>query len=547
MGAAYLEAVRRRVLGESFYGMVLFEEPRAQAILGLAPQVLAQVEGFDARRHALDQLGAGRLVLGGKQTAAEMWAQSPQTTQFLNEFLSLANTILVRSFAEAARFAAMNTRPPSIEPIVVEPDVPAVGPRLGTRPGVVIWAPNRVAGYVMWYAFALAEFFGDVTCVSSGGDIPRNLPARFVPPLDPALPEILSGAQCVLCPDPDDPGAAVAFARRGFGVAAPLASGAHEYVRDIVSFGLMTQRQVEIAVKIAITRPASVRAIPQPPRAPTGPVLPLAPEALPLVSIIVGTYNRPDDLERCLDDLARQTYPRIEVVVVNDAGENVDHIVARHKAARIVNLPVNGGVLRLIVEGFKNVKGSYVQLLADDDTLYPDHVERLMTAMLRSGACVAHGNTLIRYQERLDDGSLLLSGFNGVVFRDSATPTEALVATPIAGQSIIIRRDIIDEIGGYSEATALADQEFQMRAANRYVFAYVDALTSEWRVRGGKENFSSRTDGGAELRKVFEELHPVPERPVVEGFRRAALDGFAQRPTGYIFTPTVRVRQPGPE
>jgi hypothetical protein len=542
IGEAYPEAVRRRQLGRPFYGMVLYEEPRAQTTLAYARQVLAQVTGFDARRAALDQLGLGRLALGA-QAAESLWTTPAETQRLMDEFLSLANGTLVRSYAEASRLDALSSRPRSIEPVLSIPKVPAVRPRPGKRPGVVIWAPERVADFVAWYACALAEFIGDVTCVTLGGAVPADMPARFISPLDPALNEILAAAQCVLCPDPDDPGAAVAFARAGFGVAAPLASGVQEYVRDVVCFGLTQQREVEIAVKIAIGRSASVRAMPQPPRAPAMPGLPPATSDLPLVSIIVGTYNRPDDLALCLRDLSLQTYPRIEIVVVNDAGENVDHIVARYPNARIVNLPVNGGVLRLIVEGFKNVTGSYVQLLADDDTLFPDHVERLMAAMLRSGACVAHGNTLMRYERRGDDGSLSLSGYNAIVFNDSATPSEALISTPIAGQSLIIRRDIIDEIGGYSERTALADQEFQLRAAGRYVFAYVDALTSEWRIREG-ENFSARTDGGLELRRVYEELHPLPDRPLIEERRRIALGGFATRGKGYIFEPSVLVRKP---
>jgi hypothetical protein len=75
------------------------------------------------------------------------------------------------------------------------------------------------------------------------------------------------------------------------------------------------------------------------------------------------------------------------------------------------------------------------------------------------------------------------------------------------------------------------------------VFAYADALTNEWRIRGGKENFSARTDGGAELRKLYEELHPVPDRPLVEQRRRASLEAMAARPKGFVFEPTVRLRQ----
>ncbi len=543
LGSAFIEAVRRRELGQPFYGMVLYADPRVRVILGVAHKVLEQLPNFDDRRIALNRLAAGRLIVDGKP-AEELWSAAEEFVQPMREFLSLANATLVRSYAEGERLAALVPPLRSIEPVLVEPAVPDVAPRIGTRPGVVIWAPNFVTSYVAWHAMALAEFFGNVICVTGGGAPPEHIPAQFVGPLDPALPELLASVQCVLCPDPEDPGAAVAFARRGFGIAAPLASGAHEYVRDLATFDFRSQREIELAVKIAITRPASIRSTPQPPRAPALPVLPAMTGELPLVSVMVGTYNRPADLELCLKSLAAQTYPRIEAVVLNDAGENVDHVVARFPFARPVNIPVNGGVLKLIAEGFKHLRGSYVQFLADDDILYPDHIERLMCAALRTGAEVVHGNAVIRYQDRGADGSLVTSGFNARVFNDSATPSEALTSTPIAGQALIYRRDIFDEIGYFRLDTALADQEFQMRAANRYVFAYIDQMTNEWRLRG-KENASVATDGGAELRRVFEEIHPVTDRPLVEQSRRSALEGFEKRPKGYVFPPTITLQRGG--
>ncbi len=525
MGPAYLEAVRRRESGEPFYGMVLFEEPRAQTTLNYAAPVVAQVAGSDAQRAALEQLGDGRLLLG-TQPAAALWTVPAPTKQIVNEFLSLANATLVRSYAEANRLNALSARPRTIEPLVSEPRLPDAVPQRGGPPRVVIWAPDRAPAYVAWHAFALAGCAFDVVCVTADGDVPA---------------ELLRSAQCVVCPDPDDPGAAVAFARLGYGVAAPLASGAHEYVRDVASYPFVHPRDLQIAVERALANPASVRTVPRTQPAPTAPALPAE---LPLVSVAIFTYNRPADLALCLRDLAQQTYPRLEIVVFNDAGENVDRVVASYPNARVFNAPANGGVERMVVKAFETVKGDYVQLLADDDTLYPDHVERVMAAMLRSGASVGHANTLMRYDQRGADGTLTTVGYNALAFNDSTTATEALVATPIAGQSLIVRRDVIAPSGGYSLETALADQEFQLRLAARHVFAYADALTNEWRIRGGGENFSARTDGGAELRKLYEQLHPLPARPIVEQHRQAALAGMAARPKGYIFEPTVRLKRP---
>jgi hypothetical protein len=542
LGQAYGEAVRRRELGRPFYGMVLWEEPRALTTLSYAQHVFTQIADADTRRLALEALGAGTLLLG-QQKAADLWVLPERTAVMINEFLSLCNGTLVRSYAEAARLRVLSARPHSIEPVVSAPKVALPGPRTGERTGIVVWVPDHPAAYATWYALALAEFSGEVTCVTASRDVPPDLPARFIGTQDPALAEILRDAGCVVCGDPDDPGAAVAFARAGYGVAAPLSSGAQEYVRDVASFSFTHQRDIEIAAKMALRRPASVRFVPQPLAAPAIPALPLSREELPLVSIVVSTYNRPDDLTNCMRDLARQTYPNLEIVVVNDAGENVDHVVAPYPKARIVNLPVNGGQEALLIKAFGLVRGTYVQLLADDDTLFPDHVERVMAAILRSGAQIAHANTLIRYEERGPGGQLTVTGYNAIVFSDSTTPTEALISTPVAGQSLIIHRDTVDAVGGYSDKTLLADQEFQMRLATRYVFAYADATTNEWRVRGG-ENRSARTDGGAELRRVYDEFYPVPGRPMIQEQRRKTLEGFAARPKGFIFGPTVRIERP---
>ena len=39
---------------------------------------------------------------------------------------------------------------------------------------------------------------------------------------------------------------------------------------------------------------------------------------LPLVSVVIPTYKRPDMIERAIDSVLNQTYKRIEVIVVDD-------------------------------------------------------------------------------------------------------------------------------------------------------------------------------------------------------------------------------------
>jgi hypothetical protein len=159
--------------------------------------------------------------------------------------------------------------------------------------------------------------------------------------------------------------------------------------------------------------------------------------------------------------------------------------------------------------------------------------------MLRSGASLAHGNTLIRYVARKADGSFATTGFSCGVFNDTSTPSEAMVSTPITGQSILWRTSIFEAIGRWRSDSMLSDQEIQLRAAQRFAFAYVDQVTSEWRVHG--DNFSGKVNSGAEQRRIYEVLHPTPDRPWLNKARDHVLNGIAERPPGYVFEPTLRL------
>jgi GT2 family glycosyltransferase len=537
---AYLEAVERRVRGEAFYGMILFEERRWHTTLDYASAVIGQVAGADEIEAHLELLAQGSLALNG-QPVSTLW-KNGSVEQAIGEFYALSTAVLTRSTAEWERTKKFALRPRPYEVVMVEPVLPAFERRPAAVPSVVVWAPNNIALYTAWYAFALREFWGTVTVVCADvSNVPPVDRVRFVAAGDGEVPDVLAQAHAVVCFDPNDPGAAVAFARRGFGVAAPVSSGAHEFVRDIVTFDLDRPRNVQVAASSAIARSAGVRTVPAAPPPLPVPVAVNQRGALPLVTGAIFTYNRPDDLENALATMAAQTYPNLDILVMNDGGVNVDHLVARYANARVVNLPENRGMHLSLAAAREHIRGSYVQLIADDDTLYPDHITRMMNAMLATGASAAHGNTLIRYQRRLESGAILTVGYNATVFNDTATPTESLIATPIAGHALLLRMDLFDAIGWFRTDCDLADQEFQLRAAQATVFAYVDHMTAEWRVRGGTHNFAARADSLAAQRQVYADIHPRPDRPLVEARRTATLEAIAARPKGWIFTPTLQM------
>lgn len=100
----------------------------------------------------------------------------------------------------------------------------------------------------------------------------------------------------------------------------------------------------------------------------------------PLVSVITPTYNRPGTLCELLESLSRQTYKRMQILVVNDAGEPVEEAVGLYPEldVTIVNMESNGKHVAARNRGLSEVRGEYILLCDDDDLLLPTHVERMV-------------------------------------------------------------------------------------------------------------------------------------------------------------------------
>jgi len=124
-------------------------------------------------------------------------------------------------------------------------------------------------------------------------------------------------------------------------------------------------------------------------------VIPVAGEACPnrvvdeeLVSVVVCTRNRSDQLAACLDRLRELTYPNLEIVVVDNApsDDSTRHVVAAAAAAdprfRYVVEP-RPGLSRARNRGLAVAGGTYLAYTDDDVEVDPDWVEGLLRGFHR--------------------------------------------------------------------------------------------------------------------------------------------------------------------
>lgn len=133
------------------------------------------------------------------------------------------------------------------------------------------------------------------------------------------------------------------------------------------------------------------------------PVLALAQEVIPErlsseipVSIVVATYDRPDDLRRCLHCLrAQQTSRRVEIVVVDNhpASGLTPPVIAEFPGVVLVN-EFRQGLAYARNAGFLASSGEIAVATDDDVIAPPDWLEKLVAPFARPEVMIVTGNTL---------------------------------------------------------------------------------------------------------------------------------------------------------
>lgn len=115
---------------------------------------------------------------------------------------------------------------------------------------------------------------------------------------------------------------------------------------------------------------------------------PLAPSdgALPLISIVVPTYNHAHFLPRALDSALSQEYPRVEVVVVDDGSSDDTASVAAGYGDRIVYVrQENQGLAGARNTGIGASSGECLFFLDADDWMLPHTLTRLWATLSAEG------------------------------------------------------------------------------------------------------------------------------------------------------------------
>jgi glycosyltransferase involved in cell wall biosynthesis len=217
---------------------------------------------------------------------------------------------------------------------------------------------------------------------------------------------------------------------------------------------------------------------------------------LPLVSVIVPTFNRPDMLRACLGSILHQTYPAIEILVVNDGGIDISAVVeSLNRNGNMIHLvhDRNRGLAAARNSGIGTAKGRYIAYLDDDDLYYPEHIATLVETLETCDLRVAYTDAFRAVQKR--EGERYVVARKDVPHSDDFNPDRLLVHNYIPVLCVMHDRSCLEDSGRFDESLpVLEDWDLWIRMSRKYPFRHVRKITCEyaWKTEGGTLTSSRR-------------------------------------------------------
>jgi glycosyltransferase involved in cell wall biosynthesis len=203
----------------------------------------------------------------------------------------------------------------------------------------------------------------------------------------------------------------------------------------------------------------------------------------PALTVVIPAYNRAGSIRAAIESVLRQTRADFELLVVDDGSTDGTLAAAaevQDPRLRLIESPRNGGAAAARNLGVTESRGAWIAFQDSDDEWLPTKLEKQMARLEAPGAAFVGAYCGLLTLGGLDDraGERLRLRY---VPDPSIVPAEGdileplLFANMISTQTLVVRRDVILELGRFdADTTPIEDWDFVLRLSRRGSIAFVD-------------------------------------------------------------------------
>lgn len=213
--------------------------------------------------------------------------------------------------------------------------------------------------------------------------------------------------------------------------------------------------------------------------------------SFPLVSIVMRTYaGRLSWLREAVISVCNQTYPNIELVVVEDGTEEarafMEDVARTSSLSSVTYRPLpKQGRCKAGNAGLAQAKGEYLAFLDDDDLFFSDHVEVLASKLSANPEIGAAYALAFQVPTRIVSTEPLryVEGRYDTVHRQPFSRPVLWHHNYLPIQAVLFRRSLYEQYGGFDESLDnLEDWNLWTRYSLQRDFLLVEKTTSLYRV-----------------------------------------------------------------
>lgn len=184
----------------------------------------------------------------------------------------------------------------------------------------------------------------------------------------------------------------------------------------------------------------------------------------PVVSVVMAAYNEERWIKRAIDSILNQTLTNLELIVVDDgSSDRTADVLATIQDKRLVTISqTNQGLARSLNQGIVRANSDYIARLDADDWSAPDRLARQVDFLK---AKPDYGLVGSACRIELEDGSC--SMHFAVPTTDMAIRRRIVWENPFVHSSVVMRKRILEDVGGYRAGYRWEDYELWWRMIQR--------------------------------------------------------------------------------
>jgi glycosyltransferase involved in cell wall biosynthesis len=229
----------------------------------------------------------------------------------------------------------------------------------------------------------------------------------------------------------------------------------------------------------------------------------------PLITVGIPTYNHAIFLAKALNSVIKQTYSNLEIIVVdNSSTDNTDEVLSYFEDPRISVIKVNnkGSIAVSRNTVLKRSSGEWIAFLDSDDWWTLDKLHKCAQQFQEGVSLIYHAMRVVTENEEYNLKSRRLKT---PIFKDLI-----INGNTIATSSIVVRKSILNEVGGMNESKEM----FGIEDFNTWLkisqitdgFKFINENLGFYRVHGSNISSSKKFEPPAEAYREF--LHLLSEK-----------------------------------